>query len=164
MNKQLLAALLLAAAVSGAGAETIPSTVNLSLELVKNDKAVWTARTLALKGRLTSIAKTRERAYAASCVLDENGEAAIKPGTLTTGFQAYFTPVQVDVDGAIIDFAFSYAELLKMKTITSKGCAIDAPSTHGNEASTVVRIKMGEKVELPFVNGADKYVLVLRSM
>lgn len=169
MKKHILAALFFAAAAGGsAAAADGPVPVRVSLQLVKSDRSVWSAETSALEGQRTPIIDTEEHSYIASCDLDAAGKPVLHPATLITGIEAYVTPLRVDDDGAIISVAFSQKELTAMGSITSRACTIGQPSTHTLQTSTQVRVKQGEKIELPVAppvaNENGKYVLVLRRL
>jgi hypothetical protein len=164
MNKQLLAALFLAGAAGVAPAADAPDTVRVELQLLKNDSPVWAAATSSIEGQLTPVVSIEKRTYPGSCSFDKDGAPVIKPETLTTGVVAYVTPMHVGAEGTVVSVALSRTELTGMKTVTSNGCTVERPSTRVHEASAQVTIKPGEKTELPSFNGADKYVLVLRTL
>lgn len=168
MNNKILAAAFFAAIAGSATAADAPVTVRVSLQLVKNDKPVWSATTSTLQGQRTPIIETQERTYAGSCDPDSAGALVVRPATLVTGIEAYVTPLRVDAEGAIISVAFSQKELTEMKSVTSRGCTIDLPSFHTRQTSTQIQVKQGEKIELPIAppaqNESDKYVLVVRTL
>jgi hypothetical protein len=168
MKKNIFAALAFAAVAGGAAATDAPATVRVSLELMKNDKPVWSAATSTLQGQRTPIVETQEHPYVGSCDPDSAGVLRVRPATFVTGIEAYVTPLRVDAEGAIVSVAFSQKELTGMKSATSGGCTIDLPSFHTRQTATQIEVKQGEKIELPVAppapNESDKYVLVVRML
>lgn len=168
MKKKILAAVLFASAVGGAAAADGQIPVRVALQLVKSDKPLWSAETSALEGQRTPVIDTEEHSYVASCDWNAAGALVPHPATFFTGIEAYVTPMRVDDDGVIISVAFSQKELTAMKSVTSRGCTVDQPSIHTRQTSTQVRVKQGEKIELPVAvptsNEREKYTLVVRTL
>lgn len=164
MKKQFLAVAFLALAAGSASATDAPVPVRVSVQLMKNGVQSFSWETSAIEGQREPMSHTKTVAYVAECDFDSKGAPVLKSETLTTGIEAMIVPTQVDAEGATIAITLHDRELHGMKTTNVKGCPIVSPSIGKHEMSAQVRVRPGEKVELPGINGADKYVLVVRRL
>lgn len=164
MKKRILAAVAFAASTSGAFAAETPNVVRASLELMKNGVPVSKVELSMLQGRPSSYSKLSTLSYVAECEPDSTGATVSKSSSLKTGMMADVTPLQVTEDGALLSVGFGYSELSGMKTVRSKACAIEVPTTHNFGNTVTVHVKPGQPVELPSANGSDKYVLIVRKL
>lgn len=164
MKKLIFAAMAFAASTSGAFAAETPNVVRASLELVKNGVPVSKVELSMLEGRPSPYSNVSTRSYVAECEPDSTGAMVSKSSNLKTGMMADVTPLQVTEDGALLSVGFSYSDLSGMKTVRSKGCTIEVPTTHSFGSTVTVHVKPGHPVELPSANGSDKYVLIVRKL
>lgn len=165
MKKIIFAALAFTASTNGAFAAEAPGVVRASLELMKNGVSVSKADLSMLEGRSAPYNNTSTRTYFADCVpASASGPTELKVSSIQTGMVANVTPLHVTDDGALLSVGFNYSELVGMKTVTSKGCTIEVPTTHNFGNTVTVQVKAGQPVELPSASGSDKYVLVVRKL
>lgn len=161
----IFAAFAFAASTSGAFAAEAPGVVRASLELMKNGVSVSKAALSMLEGRSAPYTNISTRTYIADCVpASAAGPMEVTSSTVQTGMVANVTPLQVTDDGAVLSVGFSYSELVGMRTVTSKGCTIEVPTTHNFGNTVTVQVKAGQPVELPSASGSDKYALVVRKL
>lgn len=163
MKKPLLAALVFSFANCAFAADA-PAQVRVSLQLVKNGTQAWSWDASTIEGQRAPMSHLTTTTYVSECSLDSKGAPVLRSETLTTGVESMVLPTQVDADGATIGVTLYHRELQGIKTTNVKGCSIVSPSVEKHEMSVQVRLKPGEKVELPNVNGTDKYVLVIRRL
>lgn len=163
MKKTILAAFVFSFATCAFAADA-PVPVRVSLQLVKNGAQSWSWDASAVEGQRAPMSNLTTTTYLAEYTGDSKGAPVLRSETLTTGIESMVVPTQVDADGATIGVTVHQRELQGMKTTNVKGYAIVSPSIDKHEMSVQVRLKPGEKVELPGVNGTDKYVLVIRRL
>jgi hypothetical protein len=165
MKKLILVALAFAATTSVAYATETPNVVRASLVLTKNGVPVSKIELSMLEGRSSPYSNVTTRNYISECdPASAAGPMESKSSSLKTGMMADVTPLQVTEDGALLSVGFNYSELTGMKTVRSKGCTIEVPTTHNFGNTITVHVKPGQPVELPSANGSDKYVLIVRKL
>lgn len=165
MKKLIFAALAFTASANGVFAAEAPNVVRASLELMKNGVPVSRVELSMLEGRPSPYSNVSTRSYIAECEpASAAGPMESKSSSLKTGMMAEVTPLQVTEDGALLSVGFNYSELIGMKTVRSKGCTIEVPTTHNFGNTVTVQVKPGRPVELPSTHGNDKYVLVVRQL
>jgi len=164
MNNLTFAALAFVASASTAFAAEMPNVVRASLELMKNGVPMSKVELSMLEGRPSPYRNVSTRSYIAGCEPNSTGVMESKSATLQIGMMADVTPLQVTEDGAMLSVGFTYSELSGMKTVHSKGCTLEVPTTQNFGNTVTVHVKPGQPVELPSSNGSDKYVLIIRKL
>lgn len=165
MKKLILVAMAFAASTSVAYATETPNVVRASLELMKNGVPVSKIELSMLEGRSSPYSNITTRNYIAECEpASAAGPTESKSSTLKTGMMADVTPLQVAGDSALLSVSFNYSELTGMKSVRSKGCTIEVPTTHNFGNTITVQVKAGQPLELPSASGSDKYVLIVRKL